>query len=33
MAGLETDNNNAERALRGLDHFGIGALVPSDHFP
>jgi hypothetical protein len=33
MAGLETDNNSAERALRGLDHFGIGARVPSDHFP
>ena len=30
MAGLDTD---AERALHGLDHFGIGARVPSDHFP
>lgn len=33
MAGLETDNNAAERTLRGPDHFGIGACVPSDHFP
>jgi hypothetical protein len=29
MAGLETDNNSAERALRGLDHFGTGAGVSS----
>jgi hypothetical protein len=30
MAGLETDNNSAEGPL---NHFGIGARVPSDHLP
>jgi hypothetical protein len=27
------DNNSAESALHGVDHFGIGARVPSDHLP